>query len=495
MPNALEEYLTSSTLGMSVVPSWTPAPLPDLGENFRADAESLGLIVAPLVGGFGIGVQSLQGRMPPIEFMTETWNTIWHALPTEARSGISQLIMGIVDGLESGAAVSNTLNNIVGGVMSGIGDTISYVQTITEFAEWLVSWIEGTREDNDQARYEARLACVELLEEAGPSTWAGSNYFIPKYTRKIKLKDDKVNLAWPPDKPTGFQAGGTHIAWSGGNDCKDGGSDLSPREPGCKGAVSLYPLFMPLWGNRALGAPGAGWSMRAGMERATNGGALIWEKMSAMQGNLLADPMINLLCSAEEVYWRMQAFFTWFFPKLHAAEDAGLVVDPEFNPNNAGVGFYKTPGHLFASYTNNGYGSTDHPDLDAALGATTWSSFGGNGVSMANYNTVVSATLQFLSRREATLRRPAFCQRAIDEGIVDLMPEPKARAAVHASAAGEPPPPVGWKTIAGGVQQTPSGTQQLPLLVAVPLKKKKKKSGAGLVIAGAGLAAALALRK
>jgi hypothetical protein len=217
--------------------------------------------------------------------------------------------------------------------------------------------------------------------------------------------------------------------------------------------------------------------------------------MSAMQGNLLADPMMNLLCNGEEVYWRMQSFLSWWFTIYNDAVDAGLVVDDEFNPDNAGTGFYKPPGHLYGAYTATGYGSTDHPDLDMAWGYTAPSSFGGNGASMANYNTVVSSTMQFLSMREATLRRPAFCQRAVEEGIVDLMPEPKARAAVYASAAGEPPPPVGWKTISGEVA-TPSNVPQLPLLQAVPLKKKKKKGGLGTVAVIGGVAlGAMALSK
>jgi len=477
MPNALEKYLTDSRFGLDEVPSWTPVSRPEF---------------APLIGGFQFGVNPIAEQLPVEAFMQDTFSTVWALLPKAARDQVGELVLGIVDTVMSGSAISSTIGNVMNGVMAGIGNSVAYVNQMNEFAEWVVAWIEQTRVDNDQARYEARLEAVELLMEAGPAQWAGSNYFIPKYKREIKLKSDVWNMAWPPDQTTGFSAGGTYVPKTGGNECKDGGSDLAPKGSKCKGAVSLYPLYMPLWGNRALGSPGAPWSMRAGMERAENGGARIWELMSSMQGNLLADPMMNLLCSAEEVYWRMQSFLSWFFPQLTSS---GIEFDAEFDEDNAGIGFYKTPGHLFGAYTGVGKGSTAHPDLEAANLAPGMSSFGGNGVTLANYNTVVSPTMQFLSLREATLRRPSFCQRAVEEGLVDLMPEPAAKAAVRASAAGEAPPPYGWKTLSG--ESGPGSVPSFPMMKAVKIKQPKRSKGGlgGLAVLGGVALGAMALSK
>ncbi len=71
------------------------------------------------------------------------------------------------------------------------------------------------------------------------------------------------------------------------------------------------------------------------------------------------------------------------------------------------------------------------------------SSFGGNGIRLSDYNTVLSTSAQFFALRNATLRRPNFCQKAIDQGLLPLIPELALRKAVQACAAGQPGVPLG----------------------------------------------------
>lgn len=471
MANDLEKYLTGSDAGLDRMADWTPVAIPDFAGEF---------------GGYQFGINAPTSQLDAAFFTTMTLRNVWSVMPPAARADLSGVIEGIVANLASGAgALDATISNVLGGIMKGVGSSVAYAQAMSDFAQFIVDFIGAQMEDNDTRRFNARMLCVELLREAGPTTWTGDNWFDMKYTRKIAGKSDPQNYVWPPDADWGLTLKAhkkLSCDWGDG-----GGGNLAPKDTGCKGSFSLFPIYMPLFGNRALGSPGPLVSMRRGMERAPGGGAHVWKTMSEMQGSLLTDPIMNLQASAESVWWRMQGFLqtVWGRSLSETMERDEIRIDPEFNENNDGTGFYYTPGHLIGAYTNTAEGSLTHPILTTTIvrihEQTAPSSFGGFGISLADYNTVVSATCQFLSLRVATLRRQAFCQRAVESGIVDLMPEMSARKAVIASAAGKPAPAIGK---AGGFQPG-------RLLLTRPTKSPPPgKSGGGLVaVAGLSLAA------
>jgi len=436
MANDLEDYLLSPThAGMARMLDWTPVALPDL---------------AGQAGGFQLGLDVPGSQLSAAAFIGTALQTVWSVLPSSVQSDITSAITDITDALASGtAAIDSTIGNVLGGVMEGLGSAVSYVEAMNKVAQWVVGIIDNQLEENDERRYEGRLLCTELLREAGPLAWTGNNYFNLKYRRKIYGKTDPWNFVWPPDSDWGvvLEAPVPRSCNLG----EKGGSNLAPRDSGCKGSFSLFPIYMPIWGNRALGTPGPAWSMRAGMERAPEGGARIWR-------------LIN-----------------------HTMATTDLRIDPEFNEKNNGKGFYYTPGKLIGAYTNTGGGSLTHEDLRSIVrmpDQTAPSEFGGFGVSFADYNTIVSSTCQFLSLRIATLRRREFCQRAVDEGIVGLMPELAARKAVVASAKGAKGPPVSG-----------TGFQPGRFSLTRPNDAPTPGKGGGGLIAVAGLAAVAAIAR
>ncbi|MEE8310260.1 MAG: hypothetical protein V3R34_07710 [Hyphomicrobium sp.] len=474
MANDLEDYLLSPThAGMARMLDWTPVALPDL---------------AGQAGGFQLGLDVPGSQLSAAAFIGTALQTVWSVLPSSVQSDITSAITDITDALASGtAAIDSTIGNVLGGVMEGLGSAVSYVEAMNKVAQWVVGIIDNQLEENDERRYEGRLLCTELLREAGPLAWTGNNYFNLKYRRKIYGKTDPWNFVWPPDSDWGvvLEAPVPRSCNLG----EKGGSNLAPRDSGCKGSFSLFPIYMPIWGNRALGTPGPAWSMRAGMERAPEGGARIWRLMSEMQGSLLTDPIMNLQADAASVYWRMQGFLSkvWFPSLNHTMATTDLRIDPEFNEKNNGKGFYYTPGKLIGAYTNTGGGSLTHEDLRSIVrmpDQTAPSEFGGFGVSFADYNTIVSSTCQFLSLRIATLRRREFCQRAVDEGIVGLMPELAARKAVVASAKGAKGPPVSG-----------TGFQPGRFSLTRPNDAPTPGKGGGGLVAVAGLAAVAAIAR
>lgn len=475
MANDLQNYLTGSAAGLDLMADWTPVSRPDL---------------AAAVGGYQLGINVPDSQLSAAMFTATTLRNVWSVMPPKARTDLSNVITGIVDSLATGtAAIEGTIENVLGGIMKGLGSTFAYVELMSGFAEFIVNLIASQIEDNDERRYEARLKCVEMLQEAGPITWTGDNWFNMKYKRKIAGKSDPYNFAWPPDSDWGLaiKAGVPRSCDLGDG----GGSNLAPKDSSCQGSFSLFPIYMPLFGNRALGSPGPFVSMRRGMERAPGGGARIWELMSAMQGSLLTDPIMNLQANAESVWWRMQSFLAkvWGPSLAQTLERDEIRIDPEFDADNDGTGFYYTPGRLIGAYGDDGSGSLTHPSLTTKAvrlhTQTAPSDFGGFGISLADYNTVVSSTCQFLSLRVATLRRRSFCERAVDSSIVDLMPEMAARKAVIASADGAAAPAIG------------GGGAQPGLLLTRPKKSRPiLKSGGGLVaVAGVAIAAAATLRK
>jgi len=447
MPNALQNYLENSDVAL--VTNWTPAASPSLMAQF---------------GGFQLGVNAPATQLPAGAFMASNMITAWSAISnTWQETPIKDALIGAINGIAQGfdlgsAALDGSISNVLSGVMEGVGSAFVYVEAMNDLAAATVRFIEGQRTNNDQARYEKRLECVEALKLAGPRAWGGANYWTARYIRERAGQSNVSNMAWPPDLNTRFT---TPPKFKRRGDCSQGGSELAPKGGSCKGSFSLFPIYMPLWGNRALGSPGVVWSMKAGMERATYGGAKIWRLLSEMQGSLLMDPMLNLLCDSRPIYWRMQNFIqSQWAPLLARAlnrTDAspttgipyGISIDAEFDENNNGKGYYYTPGHMIGAYTNTGHGSLSHESLERNLRSQSdeeagrTSSFGGNGIRISDYNTVISTTAQFLSLRTATLRNRAFCQRAVDEGLLSLIPEPALRLAVQSSAAGQPATPIG----------------------------------------------------
>ncbi len=472
MSNELEDYLLNPThAGMARMLDWTPVAAPDL---------------AAAAGGFSLGGNKPASQLSAKQFIAASFGTVWSVLPASLKNDLVDAIDDLVNSLNaSTAAIDQTIDNVLGGVMEGLGSAFAYASLMQKMARWIVGFAGGVLEDNDEARYEGRLLCVELLREAGPLAWTGDNYFTLKYKRRIAGKSNQWNYVWPPDSDWGI-ALEAHVPRSCDFGDK-GGSNLAPRDTSCKGSFSLFPIFMPLWGNRALGSPGPAWSMKAGMERAPEGGARIWSLMSQMQGSLLTDPIINLQADAASVYWRMQGFLSkvWFPSLNHTMETTDLTIDPEYNPNNDGRGYFYTPGMLIGKYDEQGDPSLTHPDLQKIVrmpDQNAPSEFGGFGVSFADYNTVVSSTCQFLSLRIATLRRREFCARAVEEGIIELMPEMSARKAVIASSKGKKGPPI------AGAGYNPGFS------LARPADTKPGKGGAG-IIAVAGLAAAAAFAR
>jgi len=426
--NPILEYLDDPKLGIAGKP-WTAAALP---------------WQVPEVPGFRFG-QPLDGQASAVAFTKQSLGAIWAVLPENAKS---ELTGAISDALSAVGNVAGALSPFA----AMAGPLIAYAQLIMEVPGFIEGFIGGTIKTNDQRRYKSRLAAVELLEAAGPVHWTFENYLIPKYKRdRGGLKDDVTNMAWPPDLNSML----TEAAIPRSGNCSEGGSNLSPTSSSCKGSITLTPLFMPVWSQRALGHPGPFVSMRQGMERSTDGGALIWQKMLQMQAALLLDPIRNLYANGQSL-WAFAQRFSGIASE--ALENSGWTVDPAFindappifaddsTPDDPKMKprFYRTPGGLYGVYVG-GEGTTESEVLFKSVGYTkekrehpTYSSFGGNGVSFANYNSVMSAVGQFFALRRATLQSQATCKALVDAGeeYVQAIPEPKLRKAVQAAAAG-----------------------------------------------------------
>jgi len=428
MANPILEYLNDPKLGIAGKP-WTAAAVP---------------WEVPEVAGFRLG-QPLDGQLSAVNFAQQSLGAIWSALPTNVRS---DMVSAVADIISIGSSVGAALSPFA----AMAGPLIAYAKAIMEAPEWIENLIGGTMETNDKRRYNSRLAAVEALEAAGPRHWTFENYLIPRYSRDRGIQKSVNNMAWPPDINSML----TQAVIPRSGNCSEGGNDLAPRSSSCEGSITLTPIFMPVWSQRALGSPGPWVSMRKGMERAEGGGGYIWQKILQMQAALLIDPVVNLYANGESL-WKFAQRFSGIASE--ALENSGWVVDPTFledapkvfapdsTPQNPKTKprFYRTPGGLYGVYTDGGGGSTESKVLGESVGYPkekrehpTYSSFGGNGVSFGNYNSVMSAVGQFFALRKATLQSKSLCKSIVDAGsqYVDAIPEPKLRAAVQYVAAG-----------------------------------------------------------
>ena len=487
--SALEDYFANSNVGMNWIPDWQPVATPyQLAE----------------VGGFSFMSDPPSYQLPISQFVGQSMVNIWSVLPGAAKASLGTAVSEIMSAVTGGSALAESLGNVMGGVMAGIGSMAPYAAAANEWAQWIVAFGQGVIEENDERRYEARLACVELLKESGPALWGGTNYFTARYMRKRVGKSSVSNMAWPPD-PRLFNGQMPPIPRSGDGcggtgDNPGGDSNNAPKASNCEGSFSLYPIYMPLFDSRrAYGKPGAPAVMRKGMERATDGGARIWNMMSQMQMSLLTDPAFNIMLDGEQVYWALQIwkqtywdkFLDYFQNGAPFGDEANQVrIDPEFDPDNLGKGLYYTPGRLIGAYTAQFQGSLSDPQLDATIAEEgsehLYQPYGGMGLSFSNYNTLLTATAQFINTRAALLRRRSVCQMLVDEGTVDKVPEAKLRAAIHSSAAGDSPPPLR--------ESKPMGPMTLKT-TGIKTPSKRKKSGSGLVVVGGVAAAAFFMSK
>lgn len=495
--SALADYLTDPSRGLNWIQDWQPVAEPDqLAE----------------VGGFSFDYDQPSYQLPLEQFIGTSMVNIWSVLPGDAKGAMAGAVSQIMAAVTTGSAMADSIGNVMGGVMSGIGSMAPYATATVEWAQWIVAFSQGVQKANDQRRYEGRLASVQLLKDSGPALWAGNNYFTTRYTRRRAGKSNVSNMVWPPD-PRLFNGLMPPIPRSGDGcggtgDNPGGHSNNAPKASNCEGSFSLYPIYMPLFDSRrAYGKPGVTAVMRKGMERATGGGALIWETMSEMQMSILADPAFNIFVNAEDVYSALMIWKqTYWDPALdwfQNGEPYGystpsdptkyqVRIDPEFDPDNPGYGFYYTPGRLIGAYTPFFTGSLSDEQLDDTINLEgsehLYSPYGGNGWSFSNYNTLLTATAQFLNTRAALLRRRSFCQMLVDEGTVDLVTEPGLAAAIYSSAAGDAPPPLMKQSGPGGggmkLQTTPIKTPS-----------SRKKSGSGLVVVGGAAAVAFFMSK
>jgi hypothetical protein len=479
MSNPWQTYVESWG-GRPVDVQWSPAALPS---------------EVAQIPGFEFG-PTLDGQLRATDFVDQTLGVIWGVLPAEFRNS---LLIGVQDLIGSATStIGQSANSILSGAFDQLPAMLGIAGAAQKTAEWIVQWIEDMREDNDERRYEARLELVEWLENAGPGFWTGDNFGNPRYTRKIALKRNKSNPAWPSDRGHwfGLHPNGTRRK----GDCKDGGSDLAPRGEDCVGSISLYPIFMPIWSDRAFGTPGPMVTMRKGMERAYRGGSLIWEKMFEMQAALLTDPIVNLYADGE---WLWNHFIR-FKDKVNAAMWATLTIDREFDPNYNGVPdrFFKTPGGMIAAYDGVVTGYLNAPSLDALIiDGMGYSSFGGTGITVRQFNSVLTAVAQFFALRAATLRTPGLMQYVgNDQELMVRIPEGNLRAAIAWLGDGNKPPP---REAMGPPPRVPDddsggvGGGSGGLTFVGVEKKPSTGGGGGAIIAGAaaiGFAALLAKR-
>jgi len=481
MSNPILEYLNDPKLGIAGK-NWTPAATPSLVSE---------------VPGFQLG-EAAAGQLPAVDFARQSLGAVWSALPGDVRADMVNAVADIIN-------VGSQVGAVLSPFAAMAGPLVAYAQAIMKAPEWVENLIGGTIETNDKRRYNSRLAAVELLEAAGPRHWTFENYLIPTYARDRGIQKSVTNMAWPPDINSMLTT--AVVARSG--DCSQGGGDLAPRSSSCKGSITLTPIFMPVWSQRALGSPGPWVSMRKGMERSQDGGARIWQKMLQMQAALLIDPVVNLYANGEKL-WAFAQRFSGIASE--ALENSGWVVDPEYiddppklfgpdsTPDNPILipRFYRTPGGLYGVYISGG-GTTESEILGEKIGYPkekrehpTYSSFGGNVVSFANYNSVMSAVGQFFALRKATLQSKSTCQSIVDAGpaYIDAIPEPKLREAVKAVAAGVTLPPTGagasgFGLAAGPVQppKTPGGPWSL---ATIPPKAPSNGMGPVLAVLGIG---------
>lgn len=451
----------------------TPYDLPDL----------------PKVPGFDLGEKVETGRMPASTFTRAAMDQVWAVMPREARQ---LAIDGINAVLSTVGSVINVTVAAIQAAISGIAMAAGIVGPIIDgafkLADAWVGVIEDIREDNDKARRESRLDdYMGLLERIGPRGWAGGFWLAGTYKRKRGLRKSVHPLGWPPDpKDPGILRLSPEIdEWYKG-DCSRGSSDFSGGlDSSCRGYMTIYPLFYPVWGERCFGTN----KSKKGMERTFDGGAAVWAKMLAMQGALLGNPIANLQCSGamlERRVRRMRGIFwsRYFSPsegapggsesgvrmyggtteQKEAAEQMGGPVfkiggfDDNF-PAGLKKGLFMTPGGLIGTYNNDGSGSVDHPDL-GRFGVWYWPSiytnspFGGNFISCRDFNTIVSAAGQFFALRTATLRRRVLSETMVaefsnmlenqayphptGEGLTSYypIPESKVRRAIRAIADG-----------------------------------------------------------
>ena len=501
----------------------------------------------PKVAGFDLGAVVETGRARAPVFTQAALRQVWSAFPVQGRDAVIdgvQTVLNQVGGTFTTATAA--MSAVLQGVAAGAGVIAPIISGSFELADMWVGVIEGILASNDKARRGARLKYMELMEDLGPRAWGGGHAIGYTYRRELSglFNPDVFPMGWPPDWET---PGPLRLSPADPyrGDCSRGDSDFSGGlDSSCRGNVEIFPLFYPIWCQRVLGANKG----KRGMERTSDGGALVWAKMISMQAQLLGNPIANLGCDGRDIAARVKRFKASFWRKYFTPSEGieggrGLRIwggsaddkkqaeamggpifqigafDEQF-PAGLKKGFFMTPGGLIGTYRNDGTGTTDHPDL-GLFGVWRWpsalkySGFGGNWISCRDYNTIVSAAGQFFALRTATLRRrtlsetmvkefpnllvPGAFQNPAAEGLISYtpIPEGKVRRAIEAIAAGatteRAPKKVAGIKVPIGVKPIPAGTFVTPGAM-LPKTRWPVYVGAGAVALGAAGFAAWKLR-
>lgn len=198
-------------------------------------------------------------------------------------------------------------------------------------------------------------------------------------------------------------------------------------------SAAYAPMLLPRWQGSPPGA-----SFQAGPSEDTN--ALL----AGVQAGLLTDPRKNLAHSLWDVTTKSDRFLAWFQERVRGGGGV-LELDADFfgvsgSPLKSidpvrDVEHVSTPGVKSYWYFDAAGVVRTYPDQQGAR-LDRWGVYlptgdpEGLGVSLAQYNAVVSARAGFAQRRLATLRNVSLVKAAVTElGLAKI--DPPARAAVE----------------------------------------------------------------